>query len=302
MTSRPSADSVYTKQKDSHLQSCIQAQWMYYKKAKQVSAFRFVCAVVLLCAASVLSAQFQTKIVIESCVIVTVLILFADIIFEMWKTKYQQIAADIQQYVDISLFATQKYRDDWGDILTHQQAVELCYKVVKKRHNEFKQWYADYSKFHHYKEVIYCQAENVRWNRNLSKSFLRLLCSVSALLFVALIVIETLVFQASLANTLRTVIWFSPLIQYLIRVIMEMHRTDKQKQLIQARIDSVIQNENEWDDWGWEKREIEIQRQIYSLRKSSVLIPEWYYKMTAKKYNNLEKNIAKEMKKNDKRN
>ena len=113
------------------------------------------------------------------------------------------------------------------------------------------------------------------------------------------IIIEALVLKASLMNTLRVLIWFSPLLQYLIRIIIEINRTDRKKQHLRASIDSILQNENEWDDWGWEKREIAFQREIYELRKSSVMAPKWYYRITKKKYEKREKSIAKQTKKNE---
>ena len=274
-------NSIYHKQKDHHLQNCLYAQWFYYRKAKRVSSLHFWAVIVLLGVSSIVNA------------------VLSDLFFAAVVARLRNVAADIQQFVDVSLFATPKYREDWGDVLTPQQTYEWISKVNTKKKKSFKQWYSDYSSLHHYKQVIHCQSENIRWNKDLSKSYKRFLCGVSILGLFMFIIIEALVLKASLMNTLRVLIWFSPLLQYLIRIIIEINRTDRKKQHLRASIDSILQNENEWDDWGWEKREIAFQREIYELRKSSVMVPEWYYRITKKKYEKREKSIAKQTKQNE---
>ena len=292
-------NSIYRMQKEHHLQNCLYAQWFYYRKAKRVSSLHFWAVIVLLGVSSIVNAVVNIQWVSDTCVIATIVLLLSDLFFAAVVSRLRNVAADIQQFVDVSLFATPKYREDWGDVLTTQQTYEWISKVNTKKKKSFKQWYSDYSSLHHYKQVIHCQSENIRWNRDLSKSYLWFICGVSSLCFLAFIVIEAVVLKASIINTFRVLIWFSPLLQYLIRAIIEIIRTDKKKQRLRAKIDSVLQNENEWDDWGWEKREIAFQREIYELRKSSVMVPDWYYRITKKKYEKREKSISKQTKENE---
>ena len=111
-------NSIYHKQKDPHLQNCLYAQWFYYRKAKRVSSFHFWAVIVLLSVSSIVNAVVNIQWVSDACVIATIVLLLSDMFFESVVARLRNIAADIQQFVDVSLFATPKYREDWGDIIT----------------------------------------------------------------------------------------------------------------------------------------------------------------------------------------
>lgn len=72
-----------------------------------------------------------------------------------------------------------------------------------------------------------------------------------------------------------------------------MQSADKKLQLIQSKMDSILGNRNEGDAWEWEKHEIAIQGSIYEYRKTSVMVPDWFYKLRQHKYEKIETEISK---------
>lgn len=168
------------------------AQRVTYSKAKKIRMISAVGIIFLLFieALNFISLPFvKSECSLKVSIVATILIVIISGLAK-WSDSIQERAAKIQQDFDCKLFGIQHnpyiLDDDINSIVTDAEKKDPSIR------EQVRNWYTDeINRYSYPYSALACQQQNIGWNRNLSKKYLRLLKYV---FFLSLLVIIALSF------------------------------------------------------------------------------------------------------------
>jgi len=300
-------DSIYKKQNEPVLLSCIAAQRKEYSRAKKGDFYKDLITVIF-ALFSIVASWVDNEMLTAIVFLFAIATSLSSKYFDTHTHMHQKIAALIQQYVDVTLYSGILKNDisNWGRIPTRSLIAETLATFKSSDVDQVKNWYSDYSKFSPIEQVFYCQKENLRWDINLRKEFKKILL-VLGLLIMALIVAAVLVINPSVIRFLCAASWMLPLIDFLCFYWNRLQKDIERLKRLEGKCEQIDRSISKKDFSKLESESekvqqikgdiIDLQKEILEHRKESAFIPNWFYKVRQKNYQEKEDRIADEMKK-----
>lgn len=190
-------------------------------------------------------------------------------------------AAKIQDEFDTRIFDM-----DWNKILLGDHISEEVVHSLSCKFNGSvdEKWYGDLNSIPYPYSIILCQRSNVVWDWRLRKIYF--LISLITLIMIAIGGIVLSIFYQLSLEAYFTTVFFPSSSAYILgfKELKEHHDNYTAKQTLEKRINSVI------DIAIAQKASVDIivlrqiQDVIYSLRKCTAIIPDWFYRLFRKKY------------------
>lgn len=286
--------SIYCLQNKDIILGALVSQGKLYSKAKQINCFSFLFCVVIPIIYSISKSFLSGNCLLIFGAVLTVGGIFIPDMLSRCVSKTQSTAAKIQQTIDVLLFRNDMYENEWGEYYTETELLSLVYetKVTKEEKEEKKNWYSNYSNFSHTIQVYYCQCENVRWDKDLRKTFLTTLKVCLSVIIVLSLTISVCL-KMTITEILYVIILLAPFIKWCIAIKRKIHndcdRLDnifEQQNAIQHQCGLTMESKELY------VKEIELQGLIYVHRKSGLLIPDFFYKLFRDKQQNKEDFIS----------
>ena len=292
--------SIYEKQSDTLIIQCLFAQRKKYTQAKLVAGAYFFFCVVAVCAFTVLKSITNNEVVTGLSIGLSFAAFFATSLINKLVLKIKTEAAEIQQYIDVTLYSSNQYlqlNDKWSCPLTKDRIIELVSRYPKSGFTDNDKWYEDYSTCNYSKQILLCQKENLRWDSDLRKKY-ALAYKVIMYAIIASIFVVAVIINPSFLNFLSIALWCLPFIKYLWSFNNHMKEDDNRITKLKNAADNLLNNFGLILD-GDEliQKEIELQNGIFEHRKNALLIPNFFYKMCRTKQQKNEEAIADNYKK-----
>lgn len=287
MTSQHTNNNIFQLQNSEYMLNALVTQSKLYSKAKKFSLVFFILYIVLPISYSLLTLIKCEWIEIIGAVITVVVTIISHRIASK-SDKYRSDAARVQQTIDYNLFKQPEYQfenERWESLFSQSEVSELISnEVITQEDIEKKRnWYSDYSKHEHLKQIFYCQKMNVNWERELRKTY-GVILTIIIVLSISIPIMIASLFNSTLSQFIILSTTFLPLIDYVYDIISGFIQDNN-------RIGRIMQNQNEIegpDGFLFEgkelyQKEVQLQNMIYEHRKCAVLIPDFMYNIFQKK-------------------
>ena len=270
MTSQRMDKSIYEKQSDPLIIQCFYAQHEKYSQAKMIAGGYFVICVILVCIFTVLSALIDNEIISGISIILSIvsgLVLYP---VNNWISKFKKDAAEIQQYIDVTLYSSEEYshiKNVWNCPLTKSQIIEKVSTYLQSGFTPNDKWYEDYSDRNYREQIILCQKENIRWDSELREKYTYAYYGVMVLAIV-MIVIAGIIISPTFMEVISIISWCNPFVNYLLSFNKHMKEDLERVKELNLQADSV---ENDNGAIGGDYmiiRESRLQNDIFDLHDS----------------------------------
>ena len=292
--------SVYEKQSDTLIIQCLFAQSKKYSKAKVVAGLYFFFCVVAVCVFSVLKSIVHNELITGLSIGLSFATFFAAFPINHYISKIRTEAAEIQQYIDTTLYSSNQYshlNDKWSCPLAKDRIIEMVSKYPQSGFTDNDKWYENYSTCDYSKQILLCQKENLRWDSDLRKKY-AIAYKVIMYVIIALIFVAAAIINPSFLNFISIALWCLPFIKYLWSFNDHMKEDDNRITKLKNSANNLLDNLGLILD-GDEliQKEIELQNGIFEHRKKALLIPNFFYKMFRTTQQKNEEAIAENYKK-----
>ena len=278
--------NIYTRQNEEGSLGLLKLQRIIYSKAKKLQFVYATCAIFVSVLFLVLTSVINSVILWNISIFTALLVFLSGWLVDVCVSRLKDTAAGIQQRFDIYVLGVPiSYM---GLTVPNSGVVAkfgIKYKsrVVKNLEN----WYSDYSGFEEERQVLFCQRENVNWDKPLRW---KLLWTVIVLLIIGIITIITLgIIADDLHLTFCIFSWLVPYFGFRLKIILNLYRDIKRLEILESELKNV-----ESIDKNLIRNKIsETQRLIWEHRKSCYLIPECFYNINRKEQQEIEDLLAK---------
>ena len=291
--------SIYEKQSDTLIIRCLFAQRNKYSQAKVVAGLYFVFCVFSVCVFAVLKSITHNELITGLSIGLSFATFFASFPINNCISKIRTEAAEIQQYIDITLYSSNRYshlNNKWSCPLTKDRIIEMVSKYPQSGFTDDK-WYEDYSTCDYSKQILLCQKENLRWDSDLRKKY-ALAYKVLMYVIIALIFVAAAIINPSFLNFLSIALWCLPFVKYLFSFGKHMKDDDNRITRLKNKADNLLNNFGlALDGDELIQKEIELQNEIFEHRKKALLIPNFFYKICRSNQQKNEEAIAEHYKK-----
>ena len=294
--------SIYEKQSNTLIIQCLFAQRKKYSQAKLISCAYFIFCVVAVCVFTVLKSITHNEFIMGLSTGLSFATFFATTSTNNLVSKIKTEAAEIQQYIDTTLYSSNQYfhlNDRWNRPLNKDRIIEIVSKYPTSGFTDNDKWYEDYSTHDYCKQILLCQKENLRWDSDLRKKY-ALAYKVIMYVIIASIFVAATIINPSFLNFLSVAPWCLPFIKYLWSFNNHMNEDDNRITKLKNEANNLLNNYGSvLDGDKLIQKEIELQNGIFEHRKKALLIPNFFYKMCRPKQQKNEESIAENYKKVD---
>lgn len=274
-------NEIGEKQNDSHFLMLQYAARCYYNYAEVINY-----SVWIICVINILLVSLPFSF-LQNIKVITFLFSLATIGLQLLLKKNTAIAAAMRKYADYSLFefATPALFNDYSKEDLVELSISIKNKNPQKAEEQYtssgadlqrgvKDWYVDVDpNLNRSEAILYCQKQNMWWDRNLSHIYLN---TLRALIFIS-IVILIIIF---LNKTLFDAICFLASISALIVKLIWEYITIRAYRKISIEIDTLLKTPYTMN----ESLLLEIQNKIDQRRNMPFLSVDFLHKVTAKRY------------------
>ena len=291
--------SIYEKQSDPLIIQCLFAQRKKYSQAKVVAGLYFFFCVVAACAFSVLKSIVHYELITGLSIGISFATFFAASSINNCIAKIRTEAAEIQQYIDTTLYSSNQYshlNKKWSCPITKDRVIEFVSKYPQSGFTDNDKWYEDYSTYDYSKQILLCQKENLQWDNDLRKKYATTY-KVIMRVIIASIFVAAVIINPSILNFLSIALWCLPFIKYLRSFNKQMEEDYNRITKLKNAADNLLNNFGLiLDGDKLIQKEIELQNGIFEHRKQAVLIPNFFYKLCRSKQQKNEEKIAESYK------
>ncbi|WP_073237827.1 S-4TM family putative pore-forming effector [Fibrobacter sp. UWH9] len=287
--------SIYEKQSDALIIQCLFAQRRNYTYAKLCAGAYFVICVLFVVTFSILKTLYRCDFITGLSIGLSVATIFAASFTNECCTDFKKKASGIQQYMDSVLFTCKEIPcTKWLTPFNKHKIIEIVSSFKTSGFDENDKWYEDYSSKDYPLQILLSQKENIRWDKTL-RNYFRLSCNSLLVLAVILIFATALLINPTFSSIIGIVPWSLPFIKYLRTFNQRMKNDCARLCQLNALADSLVEfyhaNQINYDDI------VNLQNQIYEHRKTAILIPNFFFKLFHNRFQNNEKYIANNLRK-----
>lgn len=286
------SDSIFHRQNEPFLLQCLVAQSRKYTAAKWLRFMRevsiFILVVMSICS-SVCELDEFTAFSGFGAVGVSIAGKYIGQAIKKWKS----CAAQIQQYVDVSLYTplVGNKASDWGNVPSKTEIAEMIvsYKTIDA--TSYRNWYSDYSTLSAEAQIFRSQSENVRWSSKQHRKYRMALLGICGCF--GLVVLVLLFFKnPSFVKVVCMVSLLAPIVEYVILTVKELNESIKSLDELwelKGKVEKVLETDSTntiLNDL------IEFQDKIFKQRAQGFLIPDFVYKLFKSRFQQQEDWIA----------
>ena len=283
--------SIYEKQSNPLIIQSLFAQRRYYTYAKIWTSVYFVICIALVCFFAVLKSFCKCDFITGLSIGLSIATFFASLSINEVVSKLKKKAAEIQQYIDASVF---KREEDgsaiWQSPLTTNKIKEIVSSFPKSGFCKNDKWYEDYSSQPYKKQIVLCQKENIRWDKNL-RAYYKYSCIVLLIVAIIAIFIIGLSRNSSFLEILSFISWSLPFIKYCYSFKKRMNEDGERLEKLNRTADSLAELDFENHSEAFHLI-VGLQNDIFEHRKKAVLIPNFFFKFFYKFFQSKEEKIA----------
>lgn len=285
-------NSIFNKQNDREILLLQKAQRSNYTRAKIYLYSGFGLSVFGTIIFLILTTFYNNELLNTVSSFSAICIFSLTLFFEKKSNYYIELAAKIQQTIDIRLFQL----PDTCNVLLPSEIKEIVALYPSAELSEFKDWYSDYSQFDFEKQVFCSQKENVRWNKNLREKYFWLIKTL-AIVCPILLLLYKIFTNATMSSFFAAGSWVFPLEQFLITQWSRLRDNINYLKMVNDEYRSIERCYEKYSSDEIICKLCGIQTYIFEHRKKAVMIPDWFYKMHQQNMQKYEDNIATETKK-----
>ena len=274
----------------------LKAQHFVYASAKKWIAPLFFCMILWPLVINIVTNFVKNDVFLGLLIVATFIFTGLGYVIRYIYKKKKLLAAGIQQKFDLYVL---DIKETCGKYLKQKMPQRECViKAVKKyeskEDNLFLNWYSDYSKLPFEQAVFFCQKENLNWTLKLKKVYLIFLICFFTVIFIG-IVINSILSSDLLIKFVLILFTLFPLILSFAEGLRKIIKDISCQQEIQEKIKQIETELNKLNGKALNDLSEKLQAEIYMYRQKSYMVPEWFYKITRKKYQNTEDEIAREI-------
>lgn len=273
----PDMNTIATKQNEKNTIEYLAAGRKLYSRAKVLRGIKFFIGVFLIVILALAQLKFQEiEEVSYALVIISVVALIAEPIFDWRISVYKEQGAKMQQCFDNDLFGFSWNESVCGKRPTEDKVYDYCKgKQVNKR---LYNWYVGIDAgLDEDLAILLCQNQNGSYDRHLRERY-TIMCLICAVLLVAGVIWTALKKDATLFNILvYGVVPSTPIINWFISIFTS-YFNDKEDL---DHLDDAIYRELNRVDASQPIRKYvleRIQNLMFMHRKVAYLIPDIFYK------------------------
>lgn len=273
-------EHIYECQNDEILLKCLCKQREKYTLAKSIFKWKTIIIIVYTFFSGFSAFNnCSTLTIITSAISIWVLLVGKWM--DIWINRKKAEAAEIQQYFDVSLYsrACTFSSGKWGNILTDSQIVEHIKSASSMNLTPFENWYSDYSICEPCKEIFKCQNENICWDTELRKKYIRGEYGI----IVVFSLLSVWVAWYSNNNIFIVISWILPIFDYCCSNIFSLQNDITRLENIRQKIISYESKYKYIKKTEKISNLVEIQYMIKEHRANCFLIPDWFYKFKKEK-------------------
>ena len=274
----PDMNTIATKQNEKNTIEYLAAGRKLYSRAKVLRGIKFFIGVFLIVILALAQLKFQEiEEVSYALVIISVVALIAEPIFEWRISVYKEQGAKMQQCFDNDLFGFSWNESVCGKRPTEDKVYDCCKgKMVNKK---LYDWYVGIDAgLDKDLAILLCQNQNGSYDRHLRERY-TILCLICAVLLVAGVIWTALKKDATLFNILvYGVVPSTPIINWFVAIFTS-YFSDKED--LDHLDDAIYQELNRAENTQPIRKHVleRIQNLMYMHRKVAYLIPDLFYKM-----------------------
>ena len=271
-------NTIATKQNEKNTIEYLAAGRKLYSRAKVLRGIKFFIGVFLIVILALAQLKFQEiEEVSYALVIISVVALIAEPIFDWRISVYKEQGAKMQQCFDNDLFGFSWNESVCGKRPTEDKVYDYCKgKQVNKR---LYNWYVGIDAgLDEDLAILLCQNQNGSYDRHLRERY-TILCLICAVLLVAGVIWTALNKDATLFNILvYGVVPSTPIINWFVAIFTS-YFSDKED--LDHLDDAIYQELNRAENTQPIRKYVleRIQNLMYMHRKVAYLIPDLFYKM-----------------------
>ena len=273
----PDMNTIATKQNEKNTIEYLAAGRKLYSRAKVLRGIKFFISVFLIVILALAQLKFQEiEEVSYALVIISVVALIAEPIFDWRISVYKEQGAKMQQCFDNDLFGFSWNESVCGKRPTEDKVYDYCKgKQVNKR---LYNWYVGIDAgLDEDLAILFCQNQNGSYDRHLRERY-TIMCLICAVLLVAGVIWTALKKDATLFNILvYGVVPSTPIINWFISIFTS-YFNDKED--LDHLDDAIYRELNRVEAFQPIRKYVleRIQNLMFMHRKVAYLIPDIFYK------------------------
>lgn len=283
--------SIYTKQNEEGMLNFLKIQRIVYSKAKRMQQMYNVGSLVVTIVFIVLTNVFQSSILWNISIFSAFLVFISGILINIYVLRQKTIAAGIQQRFDIYVLGVPVSYMGLSVPKT-ETVIQLGIKYKTHKIEKLENWYSNYSAFEYEKQVLFCQQENINWDKPLRLTWLWIVASIMTIMSVAILTIGIISNDIHLMFSLFS--WLVPCFVWGIKIITNLYKDIKRLKILEQELDGI----ELLDKTQAEQKIKDVQQLIWQHRIDCYLIPDFLYRINFKKQQEREDLLAEQRSKN----
>lgn len=286
MNSQHLDKSIFERQNEEEILRCLCTQRQAYSCAKNKMNWKR-CLVLISVVFSIAAAWLNNDVILAIAGFLAVVVPIGSRILDKRIEDLKRHGAEIQQYVDASLFAPALNipMKLFSPLLAKNDIAEIVSKKLVNNHDLdlVKNWYQNYSNCSAVEQVYYCQCENIQWDNNLRKEY-ETIQNWTIIIVIVLILAIALYTGMTVAKFFCVLAWGAPLVDYAWGN-HDIFTEDLQRlQKIKALCQEFNNDQNSRNNQSAIKLLLRIQEKIREHREKAFLIPDIFYKLRKEKH------------------
>ena len=269
-------DTIYQRQNEPGMIGAQKAARCLYSKAKKIAGINYFGTLFFAVLFSILATFISDNKIDYWSFAFSIGIFLANFVFDYFINRTKSLAAGLQQYFDVNVFGldrTKRYLSK--GMPERQKRINAISKYKDKNVGDVSNWYKDYSGLSHSKQILKCQEENIRWDRELKKKYIWVL--IALCIIELLIIVAFAIHGTGIVNGIAIAVWVVPILKVSITVILALAKDIK-------RLSEIEQETNQAEDQGQDESKLfecvcDLQHLIYEHRSQCCLIPDFFYKL-----------------------
>lgn len=263
--------SIFEKQNEPELQMLLCAQREVYSRVKKEKCCYLSVSIGLVVFLSFVVLYTRNSNVEAALTLFNAVLIFASTKINEKMNEKQKYAAKIQQYFDAECYNEVSASEliDKKNLFVDSEIAEIQAGVHDKDLSPFMNWYSDYCSFEPLKQVLFCQLENISWDKKLRESFRKgiVLCVIVVL---AIYVMYCYKFANSFIEAISILSCLLIMIEYVYDLI---GRINKDLKRLRDLSNFVVELEKNTCKSKIQK----LQKMLFEHRMQCFLIPDWIY-------------------------
>lgn len=283
--------SIYTRQNEEGLLGFLKLQRILYSKAKKIQYTYDIFAILVSVVFLILPNFIDSVILWNVSIFMAFFAFLIGCIINIYVSNLKDVAAGIQQRFDIYVLGV-PISYIGLNVPDSGIVAKLGIKYKNRKVENLENWYSDYSGFDEDRQVLFCQKENINWDKSLRLKLFWIVIAFFVLSIAVIIILGVVSDDLHLAFCLFS--WLLPYLSFGYKAISTLHKDIKRLETLGGELIDIVSI-----DVGLITDKIsQVQRLIWEHRKHCFLIPDFFYKINKKEQQEIEDLLSKESREN----